>query len=62
MNDPLPENIQGEKVQRHVFKHEINWGYVALAVAVVATAYLALRQTGEKNQEDALSNGGVASE
>ena len=37
MRDPAPSNITGEKVQRHVFKHEIQWGYVLLAlVALVA--------------------------
>jgi hypothetical protein len=35
MRDPSPENISGEKVQRHVFKHSINWGYIAIALAVV---------------------------
>jgi hypothetical protein len=38
MRDPSPENISGEKVQRHVFKHSINWGYVAIAVAVALVA------------------------
>lgn len=37
MQDPHPSNISGEKVQQHVFKHEIQWGYVLLAiVALVA--------------------------
>lgn len=35
MQDPTPENITGQKVQRHVFKHEIQWGYVALALVLV---------------------------
>lgn len=35
MRDPTPQNITGEKVQRHVFKHKIQWGYVAMAVAVI---------------------------
>jgi hypothetical protein len=39
MRDPKPDNISGEKVQRHVFKHEINWGYVAVAVALIVVAY-----------------------
>lgn len=35
MEDPLPENIAGEKVQTHTFEHRVNWGYVAVAVAVL---------------------------
>ena len=38
MRDPHPENIDGRKVQRHVFKHEIQWGYVALALVVLVVA------------------------
>jgi hypothetical protein len=39
VRDPDPENIAGEKVQKHVFKHEIQWGYVALAVVAVAVVW-----------------------
>jgi hypothetical protein len=35
MRDPHPDNISGQKVQRHVFKHEIQWGYVLLAVVAL---------------------------
>jgi len=35
MREPLPENIDGQVTQHHEFKHEINWGYVALAVVLV---------------------------
>lgn len=35
MNDPTPENITGEKRVSHVVKHQINWGYVAVAVAAL---------------------------
>lgn len=38
MRDPEPGNISGEKVQRHVFKHEINWGYVAIGIAAIYVA------------------------
>lgn len=34
----MPTNISGEKVQRHVFKHQINWGYVAVAAVVLVVA------------------------
>jgi hypothetical protein len=49
MRDPHPANISGEKVKRHVFKHEINWGYVAAAVALIVAVYLV---TGEANNEE----------
>jgi hypothetical protein len=50
MRDPSPENISGEKVQRHVFKHEINWGHVAVAVAVIVVAGKLLGE--EKDEEE----------
>lgn len=39
MQDPVPENISGQKVQRHVFKHEIQWGYVLLAVVALVALW-----------------------
>lgn len=35
MQDPKPENITGEKVARHSFKHQINWGHVVLGGAAI---------------------------
>jgi hypothetical protein len=53
MQDPQPENIMGEKVQRHVFKHEINWGYVALAgVGGLALWALVLRDPGSSQDDE----------
>jgi hypothetical protein len=44
MPDPAPENIAGERTVSHSFshelRHEINWGYVALAVAALAAVYV----------------------
>ena len=54
MRDPKPENISGEKVRRQVFKHEINWGYVAVAVAMIYVVYR-LDLGGDDGEE----NGGV---
>lgn len=48
MRDPEPANISGEKVQRHVFKHEINWGHVAVALAVIVVA---VKLLGEEKDE-----------
>lgn len=40
MEDPLPENIQGSKQVKytHQMNHHIQWGYVALGVAVIVLA------------------------
>lgn len=57
MRDPMPANIEGEKVQRHVFKHEINWGYVAVAVAAVIVVIYVL--PGEGNDEKEATQRGV---
>lgn len=35
MEDPLPENIAGEKRVVHTVEHRVNWGYVALAVVAL---------------------------
>jgi len=35
MKDPHKNNIDGQKVQRHVFKHEINWGWVAISLVAL---------------------------
>jgi hypothetical protein len=56
LRDPEPGNIAGEKVERHVFKHEVNWGYVVLGVAgLYAVSRLAqlLDGGGEGKNEDA---------
>ena len=59
MRDPDPSNISGEKVQRHVFKHSINWGYVAIAVAVVLLGLKLLPAVAsddeDKNQDPSLA-------
>jgi hypothetical protein len=39
MRDPHPENIGGSKVQKHVFEHSMNWGHIALAVAVLVVVW-----------------------
>lgn len=38
--EPLPENIDGERVEKHVFTHEINWGHVAAGVGALAIAWV----------------------
>jgi len=52
MQDPLQENITGEK--RHSFEHRIDWGYVALALAVLAVVwFLAFRlELGNSSSEE----------
>jgi uncharacterized oligopeptide transporter (OPT) family protein len=57
MRDPMPTNISGEKVQRHVFKHEINWGYVAVAVVVLIVAIRLVDADRENTEGDANRRG-----
>ncbi|MCD2205311.1 hypothetical protein [Halobacterium sp. KA-6] len=38
--EPLPENIRGERLERHTFKHEINWGHVAGGVGLLVLAWV----------------------
>lgn len=57
MNDPTPENISGEKRVVHSVEHQINWGYVALAVvglAVVVKIGPALARSSSRDEEGAL--------
>lgn len=48
MEDPMPENIAGEKRVVHRVEHQVNWGYVALAVV----ALLVLSKVGPSLLED----------
>lgn len=53
MQDPAPENITGEKVQQHVFKHQINWGHVVVGVAVIYAAWKGAQLVGASGGEGA---------
>ncbi|MFW5918426.1 MAG: hypothetical protein ACOCR0_02980 [Haloferacaceae archaeon] len=35
MEDPLPENIDGEKRVVHSIEHSVNWSHVAIALVVL---------------------------
>jgi hypothetical protein len=53
MRDPQPENIMGEKVQRHAFEHKIDWGQVALAGAgAFAIWAIFLRGSGSSGDDE----------
>jgi hypothetical protein len=39
MEDPLPENIDGEKQVVHTVSHQINWSHLAAAVVVLIVAW-----------------------
>jgi len=41
--EPNPENVSGEVVRKHSFEHRINWGHVALGLAVIYLAYHGVR-------------------
>jgi len=54
VNDPAPANISGEKRVTHSVEHRINWGYVAVAVAVlVVVAVVGSRRSGREPEESA---------
>jgi len=51
--DPAPENIEGRLVQKHTFHHEVNWGYVSIALAVIVLIYV-LYSSYDDDDEEAL--------
>ena len=55
--EPEPSNISGEKIEKHVFEHRVDWGYVAVGIAVIAVAWFAYQLMADpspKNQEESL--------
>jgi hypothetical protein len=53
MQDPVRENIDGSKVERHVFKHSVDWGHIAIGIGLLAVAAVVWRATsGEDDDED----------
>jgi hypothetical protein len=64
MTDPLPENIEGQKVVTHRFDHGIDWqvnvSHVLLAVVAVAVVFVVYKnRDGENSQEEGGETGGV---
>ena len=55
MEDPLPENIEGQKRVVHTVEHRVNWGYVAAAIAVLAVLVVGSRRL---SRSDDLEEGG----
>lgn len=52
MQDPLPENIDGQKV--HVVRHELQWGYLVWgAVALLILALFWSRIEGGESDDEA---------
>lgn len=59
MDDPLPANIEGQKRVVHKVEHEIQWGYIAVGVGLLAVVWLGYRVIGPdddlpKNESDSL--------
>lgn len=52
MKDPLPENISGEKVVVHKVNHQIHWGYVSVAVALVFVVLAAREVLEDRDGEE----------
>lgn len=59
MQDPLQENIAGEKRVVHTVEHRVNWGHVALAVAVLAVIAVAVRAHSDGSSRTTKPSGGV---
>lgn len=63
MADPLPENIDGQKVVTHRFDHGIDWkvnvSHLIVAIVVVAVL-LWLKPWAEPDATDADREGGIA--
>lgn len=55
--EPLPENVDGVIKETHSFNHEVshsvNWGYVAVGVGLLVTAYVLFHgvESQDENQE-----------
>jgi len=57
MNDPAPENIEGQKRVVHSVEHSINWGHVAVAIVALVVALKigpALRRSSSRDDEPAV--------
>jgi hypothetical protein len=52
MQDPVPENISGSKVESHEFVHQIQWGYVVLGFAVIVVVYAVLLQSKDGPEDE----------
>lgn len=48
--EPDPSNVSGEIVHQHEYRHVVNWGYVAVAVAVIAVLYVAVGREGTNTE------------
>lgn len=56
--EPLPENVSGEVVESHAFEHRVDWGHVALGIAVVYVAWKLSRMLDEGNDEEGAGHTG----
>lgn len=54
MQDPQPSNITGEKVQQHVFKHEVDWGHIIIGIVVLFAVWYTdpLSKLGDDDEAD----------
>lgn len=52
MMEAAPENVEGKIVQKHVFTHEVNWGYVALGLGLLGVAYLLFGDRASESMSD----------
>jgi hypothetical protein len=50
MQDPVPENIEGQVTETHEFTHRVDWGHVALSVAALAVVYAVFLREPEERE------------
>lgn len=67
MQDPPRDNIDGRKVVTHQVSHHIDWGYVGLALAVIAVVWFLSSRSdgGETDPEpdgESAAEGGLSAE
>lgn len=51
MQDPVPENIEGQVIETHEFSHRVNWGHVALSVAALVVIYAVFLRSSSEDRE-----------
>jgi len=50
VQDPEAANITGQKRVVHSVEHTINWGYVAVSVAVIIAIWWVAKATSEEDE------------
>jgi hypothetical protein len=52
MQDPIPENIDGQKTVVHTVEHQIQWGYVAIGAAGILLLLIVYKRMESEDSEE----------